>query len=114
MTANSGDHALARVSLGILLLAGAALYLSLGYTEMAGSDLWWHIAAGRELFQTGTPWMVDDWSYTAHGGDWLNHEWLADIVFFAWVDGFGLTTLVYWKWLVAWEEEGLIDPCQLN
>ena len=84
----------------ILLVAGAILYLSYGNTEMAGSDLWWHIAAGRELLQTGTPWMVDDWSFSQHGSDWLNHEWLADIVFFGWVSLLGLTSLVYWKWLV--------------
>ncbi len=28
------------------LLAGAIAYLSFGYTEMQGSDLWWPIAAG--------------------------------------------------------------------
>jgi hypothetical protein len=99
----------ARVYAGLLLLAGAVLFLSLGYTEMAGSDLWWHIAAGRELFQTASPWMIDDWSYTAHGGDWLNHEWLADIVFFAWVDAFGLHSLVYWKWLVLIGTYGLLQ-----
>lgn len=102
MTTEGGaSPAGARLYAALLMLAGAVGYLSLGYTEMAGSDLWWHIAAGRELFQTGSPWMVDDWSYTARGGDWLNHEWLADIVFFAWVDAFGLPSLVYWKWLVV-------------
>jgi hypothetical protein len=85
----------------VLLAAGALLFLSFGYTEMAGSDLWWHLAAGRELMQTGTPWMVDDWSYTAHGEDWLNHEWLADIVFYNWALLFGQNSLVYWKWLVV-------------
>ncbi len=84
----------------LLLLAGGVLYLSFGYTEMMGSDLWWHLAAGRELFQTGTPWMVDDWSYSAHGHDWLNHEWFSDVIFHAWASGFGLASLVYWKWLV--------------
>ncbi len=85
----------------VLLAAGALLFLSFGYTEMAGSDMWWHLAAGRELLQTGTPWMVDDWSYSTHGGDWLNHEWLSDIVYYGWVSAFGLTSLVYWKWLVV-------------
>ena len=67
----------------LLTAAGAILFLSLGYTEMAGSDLWWHIGAGRELVQTASPWMIDRWSFSAHGGDWLNHEWLADIIFYA-------------------------------
>lgn len=84
----------------IILLAAGLLFLSYGYTEMAGADMWWHIAAGRELVQTGTLWMVDDWSFTAHGKDWLNHEWLADLAYYAWVSAWGVESLVYWKWLV--------------
>jgi hypothetical protein len=83
-----------------LLVAAGLLFLSYGFTEMAGSDMWWHIAAGRELLQTGTPWMVDDWSFTAHGHDWHNHEWLSDLIFYAWVSVWGVPSIVYWKWLV--------------
>ena len=76
------------------------MYLSLGYTEMAGSDMWWHVAAGRELCQTGTLFMVDDWSYTEQGRDWWQQEWLSDVIYFIWADRLGVETLVYWKWLV--------------
>lgn len=85
----------------LLFAAGAILFLSFGYTEMAGSDLWWHLAAGRELFQTGTLRMVDDWSFSTHGADWLNHEWLSDVIYYGWVSVFGLSSLVYWKWGVV-------------
>jgi hypothetical protein len=85
----------------LLLSAGVVLYLSFGNTEMAGSDLWWHLAAGRELVQTGTPWMVDSWSFTAAGSDWHNHEWLAGLIFYGWAETFGLVSLVYWKWLLV-------------
>ena len=37
----------ALVTGGLWLAAAALLYLSFGYTEMMGSDLWWHLAAGR-------------------------------------------------------------------
>lgn len=85
----------------LLLLAGAVLFLSFGYTEMAGSDMWWHLAAGRELTQTSNPWMIDDWSFTAHGDDWLNHEWLSDLIYYGWVSLFGVESIVYWKWLTV-------------
>jgi len=84
-----------------LLAAAVLLFLSFGYTEMAGSDMWWHIAAGRELAQTKTLWMVDDWSFTAGGQPWLNHEWLADVIYYGWVSAWGVESLVYWKWLVV-------------
>ncbi|NQX88979.1 MAG: hypothetical protein HRT77_09975 [Halioglobus sp.] len=85
----------------LLLLAGAFWYLSLGYTEMAGSDLWFHLAAGREILQTGSPWLLDSWSFPVSGRDWTNHEWLAAVMYYSWAMTFGLTSLVYWKWLVA-------------
>ena len=34
------------------LAVGAVVFLSYGYTEMAGSDLWWHLAAGREMLES--------------------------------------------------------------
>ncbi len=88
------------LSRALLFAAGAILFLSFGYTEMMGSDMWWHLAAGRELLQTGTLWMVDHWSYSMAGSDWLNHEWLSDIIFIGWASAFDVPSLVYWKWLV--------------
>ncbi len=84
----------------LLLAAGALLYLSFGYTEMAGSDMWWHLAAGRELVQTGSLWMVDHWSFPGPPRPWLNHEWLSDLIYYGWASLWGVTSLVYWKWLV--------------
>ncbi|MEM9254075.1 MAG: hypothetical protein AAGA91_01425 [Pseudomonadota bacterium] len=97
MTRVTRDHWLLTL---VFLCAGVLLYQSFGYTEMAGSDMWWHIAAGREILQTQTLWMVDDWSYTAHGNDWLNHEWLAGIMYYLWVSLWGVQAIVYWKWLI--------------
>ena len=87
---------------GALWLAAAALlYLTFGYTEMMGSDLWWHLAAGREMLEQGTIRLADPFSYSAAGEPWRNHEWLADIVFYAWASVFGVPALVYWKWLLV-------------
>lgn len=83
------------------LVAGAVLFLSFGYTEMAGSDLWWHLAAGREILSRGSIFLVDPWSYTAAGEPWKNHEWLADIIYYVWASIGGVSSLVYWKWLVV-------------
>ncbi|MBN7796442.1 hypothetical protein [Parahaliea mediterranea] len=81
-------------------LAGAVLFLSFGYTEMMGSDLWWHLAGGREILDQGSLWLRDTWSYTAAGERWRNHEWLSDLLFYGWQQAFGTASLVYWKWLV--------------
>jgi hypothetical protein len=81
--------------------AAVVLYLSFGYTEMMGSDLWWHLAAGREMMAAGTVWLADPFSYSAAGEPWRNHEWLADLVYYGWASLFGVETLVYWKWLLV-------------
>ncbi len=88
------------IGAALLFGAGALLYLSFGYTEMAGSDMWWHLAAGRELFQTRSIWMTDPWSFSFYGAQWLNHEWLSDVIFYSWVSLWGVESIVYWKWLV--------------
>jgi len=82
------------------LLAGAILYLSFGFTEMQGSDLWWHIAAGRRVLESGSVWLTDSWSFTFAGAPWTNHEWFTDFLYYCWVLVFGVESLVYWKWLV--------------
>ncbi len=89
------------MSKALWFVAGAVLFLSFGYTEMQGSDLWWHLAAGREIIQTKTLWLVDDWSFSSAGNVWRNHEWLSDIIFYSWASIFGVTSLVYWKWLLV-------------
>ncbi len=82
------------------LAVALLLCWSFGYTEMAGSDLWWHVAGGREILAQGSPWLRDTWSYTAFGERWHNHEWLADLLFYGWSQLLGLSSLVYWKWLL--------------
>jgi len=46
-------------SASLWLLAGIVTFWSFGYTEMKAGDLWWHIAAGRLILESGSPWLVD-------------------------------------------------------
>jgi hypothetical protein len=82
-------------------LAAALAFLTFGFTVRRQGDLWWHLAAGRWMWeQRSLPW-VDPWSFTRAGQPWLHHEWLADLVYEAWVRAFGMESLVYWKWAVV-------------
>ncbi|MEX2208591.1 MAG: hypothetical protein WEF50_20435 [Myxococcota bacterium] len=67
-------------------IVGAAAWFQ---PSVAGSDLWWHLAAGREILESRSLPTVDHFSFTFDGRDWMHHEWL-------WGVG-------YW---LAWE----IDP----
>lgn len=59
--------------LGLLLVVPVAL------TANADADLWWHLLAGDHLLDARALPAVDDWSYTAAGRPWINHEWLPDL-----------------------------------
>ena len=84
--------------------------------DVAGSDLWWHLASGREIWERGGIPDVDPFSFTFAGQTWMNHEWLWDLVMWAayrldpqavaWLNlgiVVGLFTLVY---AVAWRACG--------
>jgi hypothetical protein len=42
----------------------------------AQSDSYWHLRAGQELWLTHHVTLVEQWSHTARGRFWPNHEWL--------------------------------------
>src|SRR5512143_3906768 len=54
-------------------LIGAAAWFQ---PSVAGSDLWWHLAAGREIVAQRGVSTVDHFSFTFAGQPWMHHEWL--------------------------------------
>ena len=85
---------------GLWWLAGALTFWSFGFTTMLGSDLWWHLASGRWIWQSRTLRFQDPWSFTFLGKPWQSHEWLSDVIFYAWSQVAGMESLVWWKWTV--------------
>ena len=65
--------------LQIVLLVGIFLLNLFPGTD---PDLWWHMATGRYIVETGTIPRVDPFSYTATGRPWVAHEWLAEVVLY--------------------------------
>jgi tetratricopeptide (TPR) repeat protein len=65
---------------GLAAAATVAVVGALAWSQPAstGSDLWWHLAAGRAIWEHGGPPATDSLSFTAQGREWINHEWLWD------------------------------------
>ncbi len=63
-----------------LLAASSAIYFFSFVT--ADPDLWGHIRFGEDLWKAKTLSRVDPYSFTAHGQPWINHEWLAELIFY--------------------------------
>jgi tetratricopeptide (TPR) repeat protein len=65
--------------LAILVLVLA--FLTASFTAR-NSDLWFHLAAGRLLFQGQFTFGVDPFAYTTDQVYWANHAWLFDLGFY--------------------------------
>ena len=68
-------HALV-LALGLSLIT--ASYLP---NVVADPDLWGHTKFGIDHIQSGHLAKTDPFSYTAAGREWVNHEWLAELLF---------------------------------
>jgi len=55
----------------------------------ARSDLWWHLASGRDILQHHRIPSVDVFSLTASGTRWINSYWLYDLVVYELYAHFG-------------------------
>ena len=60
------------------------------------NDMWWHLRAGDEMFHQGKILLIDQFSYTKFGADWVNAFWISDLALYAiWALGgfFGVTLI---------------------
>lgn len=82
--------------LPILLLVFSVILFRTAYT-VADPDLWGHVLYGQEMLAAGTIDLPDTYSYLSEKDDWINHEWLCEVMFAAAFDRFGSAGLVLLK-----------------
>src|SRR5271157_1035250 len=46
------------------------------------ADMWWHLRAGQDMWQSKTILLTDTFSYTRFGQPWVNAFWVSEIVFY--------------------------------
>src|SRR6185503_330693 len=73
------------------------------------SDTWWLLRAGQDTWRTGVVGLTDQYSHTAAGRFWWNHEWLTEVIFYAVyrLGGLALLTAVcaacmVGTWMLSW------------
>ena len=88
----------ARHSWGALAFVGAA---SAGLAASADGDVWWHLAAGREMWARGGWLLTDPFSSGAAGRPWTDVHWLFQLVAYAIHARLGLAGLVAFKCLLV-------------
>jgi len=82
------------IALGVLLASGVA---STGLSPSADGDIWWHLAAGREMVGRGALLFADPFSVSAAGRPWVDVHWLFQLAVFGLHRVFGLAGLVWAK-----------------
>lgn len=93
------------ISITILVLA---TLIAINSRTLADADLWGHLRFGLDFLETKVITEVDPYSYLSAGQRWINHEWLAEIMFaLAWTAA-QETGLILLKTLVGVLALGLI------
>jgi hypothetical protein len=82
---------------GLLFVAAAAM----GIAPVSDGDIWWHLAAGREMLARGQLLFSDPFSVGASGRPWADVHWLFQLAAYAVHRHFGLAGLVWAKCLIV-------------
>jgi hypothetical protein len=85
------------------------------------SDSWWQLRAGRDMWASGRVMLSDVYSHTSYGTFWLNHEWLAEVIYYGAYLAAGLpgvtllaAALIAGGWSLTWRlTEGPSRPAFL-
>jgi len=83
------------------LLAVCLLSIVLVTYPVFDFDLYWHLANGREMVNTGRIVSEEVFSYTHQGEKFANHEWLGQIIFYLIWTAFGAYGLLGFKLLMV-------------
>lgn len=66
-----------------ILIPLAFIILALLLIHPAGeADTWMHIKTGQIIVEDTRMTRVDEYSYTKAGEEWLNHQWLSQVIFY--------------------------------
>lgn len=83
-----------------LLFLLFAVFLAFAVKSWADPDLWGHLLFGQDMLAMGGVTRVDPYSFLSHP-DWINHEWLSEVLFgLAW-EAAGSAGLVLLKAIVV-------------
>jgi len=91
-----------KIILNITLLIPAIfiVILLLSITTMTcigAGDTWWYLACGRYIVENRTVPQTDVFSHTFYGKEWINSEWLTNVVFYLIFSAFGREGLAVYK-----------------
>ena len=89
---------LKNASISFMILSICIYLISISVSD---ADLWGHLRFGLDILASGKIIQVDPYSYLTAGQQWINHEWLAELLYaIAWSIG-GSPGLILFKTLIG-------------
>jgi hypothetical protein len=73
----------------MLVIVVVAASLAAGMSRIHDLDFWWHLQAGHQIVLTHSIPHTDIFSYTANGHEYIDHEWLFQVILYAVYATFG-------------------------
>lgn len=84
----------------VILLVYSSVFYFFSYIT-ADPDLWGHLMFGREIWTSKAIPGIDMYSYTAFGAEWINHEWLSEVIMWLLFSTFGSLGLLIGKMIIG-------------
>ncbi|MBI5573465.1 MAG: hypothetical protein HY919_02785 [Elusimicrobia bacterium] len=81
-----------------LFLISLTVFLSF---SMADPDYWGHIKFGQTIYETKSIPKTNNFSYTASGLKWINHEWLSEVIFWIFYKNFSDFGMIFLRLVVG-------------
>ncbi|MEM7032575.1 MAG: hypothetical protein AAF629_23685 [Chloroflexota bacterium] len=76
-----------------------------------GHDSWWHLRSGQYMVETGSLIQADPFSHTQNGQPWINHGWLAQLLWYSLFSigglsflSLGLAIIVTYAFWLTWQQ----------
>lgn len=63
------------------LVAAALVFLAACFRPIGNPDLFWHLSAGRDILATGSIPRTEGYSFTRFGSEWIDFEWLTQVLY---------------------------------
>ncbi len=89
-----------RASFALVLVITAAAFAA-GFSKIADLDFWWHLQTGKVIASTHEIPKQEIFSYTARGNEYIDHEWLFQLLIIFLYSKFGPAGIAVLKCLVV-------------
>jgi len=76
------------------------LVFSYSISEIYCLDIWLHLKTGEHILENRSIPKVDIYSFTQENKEWINHEWLSQVIFYSIYNKFGTNGLILFRAII--------------